>query len=76
MKPSPPHWPLQFLRWFCREDFIDEIEGDLMEIYLLDFEKSPAKAKRQFTMGVIRHFRPEFVKSFRFQRQHNTIAML
>ena len=75
MKPSPPYWPLRFLRWFCREDFIDEIEGDLTEIYLLDFEKSPSKAKRQFTAGVIRHFRPEFIKSFRFQRRHNMIDM-
>jgi len=68
MKPSPPHWPLQFLRWFCREDFIDEIEGDLLEIYFIQYNESPAKAGRQFTWGVIKHFRPEFVKSFRLQR--------
>ena len=76
MKPSPPHWPLCFLRWFCREDFIDEIEGDLIEIYFLDYEKSPAKAKRQFTAGVIRHFKPEFIKSIRFQPRNNSVAMI
>jgi putative ABC transport system permease protein len=76
MKPSPPHWPLRFLRWFCREDFIDEIEGDLTELYLLHYEKSPARAGRQFTWGVISHFRPEFIKSFRFQPHYNTVAMI
>jgi putative ABC transport system permease protein len=76
MKPSPPRWPLRFLRWFCHEDFIDEIEGDLTEIYLLHYEQSPARAGRKFGWGVLKHFRPEFIKSFRFQRQHNTIAMI
>jgi putative ABC transport system permease protein len=76
MKPSPPHWPLRFLRWFCREDFIDEIEGDLTELYLLHYEKSPGRAARQFAWGVISHFRPEFIKSFRFQPHYNTLAMI
>jgi len=63
MKPYPPYWPLRFLRWFCREDFIDEIEGDLTEIYHHQYEESPAKARRQFTWNVIKHFRAEFIKS-------------
>ena len=56
MKPSPPHWPLRFLRWFCREDFIDEIEGDLTEIYLLHYEKSPAKAAKTIYLGCYQTF--------------------
>ncbi|MES1220509.1 MAG: ABC transporter permease [Bacteroidota bacterium] len=76
MKPQPPHWPLRFLRWFCREDFIDEIEGDLTEIYCRQYDASPVKAKRQFTWSVIKHFRPEFIKSVRFQIHYNTTAMI
>jgi putative ABC transport system permease protein len=76
MKPDPPHWPLRFLRWFCHEDFIDEIEGDLMENYFSLYEKSSSKAGRQFTWDVIKHFRPEFIRSFRFQPHHNNISML
>jgi putative ABC transport system permease protein len=30
---APPKHPLQFLRWFCREDYLEEIEGDLTELY-------------------------------------------
>jgi hypothetical protein len=26
MKPAPPKGPLKFLRWFCREEYLDEIE--------------------------------------------------
>ncbi len=76
MKSHPPHWPLRFLRWFCREDFIDEIEGDLVELYYSRYEQSPAKAKRQFTWGVIKHFRPEFIKSIQFQLHYNYKAMI
>jgi hypothetical protein len=34
MKTNPPKRPLQFLRWFCSEDCLEEIEGDLSEGYL------------------------------------------
>ena len=39
MKPYPPHNVLQFLRWFCREDYLEEIEGDLMEIFKKQLSK-------------------------------------
>lgn len=32
MKKPPPKYALDFLRWFCREDYIEEIEGDLIEL--------------------------------------------
>lgn len=76
MKPHPPIWPLRFLRWFCREEFLEEIEGDLTEIYFLNYQQSPAKAGRQFTWSVIKHFRPEFIKSIRFQIHYNYKAMI
>jgi len=65
MKTNPPRRALQFLRWFCREDYLDEIEGDLMEIFKKQCERSPRKAKWKFTWSVIRYFRPEFIKSFK-----------
>ena len=42
---SPPKKALAFLRWFCREDYIDEIEGDLMEVFNKQTETTPRKAK-------------------------------
>ena len=76
MKQQLPNWPLRFLRWFCREDFLEEIEGDLAEIYFRQYEQSPAKARRQFTWNVIKHFRPDFIKSIRLQLHYNTTAMI
>ncbi len=53
-----------FLRWFCREDCLDEVEGDLMEIFAHQSKTSPRKARWKFAFSVLRYFRPEFMKSF------------
>ncbi|HEX5172357.1 MAG TPA: ABC transporter permease [Cyclobacteriaceae bacterium] len=75
MKVHPPKRALKFLRWFCREDFIEEIEGDLTEIFEKQYEVSPQKAKIKFAWNVIKYFRPEFIKSFRNHYQPNSYDM-
>ncbi len=80
MNHLPPKYSLCFLRWFCREDYLEEIEGNLWEIFDVDAEHSPKRAKRRFTWNVIRHFRPAFIRSFsteptnyRDMLRHNTL---
>lgn len=75
MKPDPPKGPLKFLRWFCREDYLDEIEGNIVELFNRQYQQSPGKAKRQFTWNVIRHLRLEFIKPFRLAKQTNSRDM-
>lgn len=75
MKPSPPRKALKFLRWFCREEYIDEIEGDLIEIFERQYGTSPATAKREFIWSVIKYFRPEFIKSFNVTYNSNPADM-
>ena len=65
MNISPPKYALRFLRWFCREDFIDEIEGDLIEIFEHQYKETPRGANWTFIWQVLLHFRPDFIKSFR-----------
>ncbi len=75
MKPQPPKRSLKFLRWFCREDYLEEVEGDLVELFEKRFEDNPAKAKRAFTWSIIKYFRPAFIKSFQKFNNSNTTAM-
>ncbi|HEY4654207.1 MAG TPA: ABC transporter permease [Cyclobacteriaceae bacterium] len=75
-KVLPPKKALQFLRWFCRQDYLEEIEGDLTEIFERQYETSPGKAKRKFAWSVIRYFRPEFIKSFRSFNPVNPLIMV
>lgn len=64
MKPMPPRYAHQFLRWFCREDYLEEVEGDLIELYRKRHRVSPSRARISFIVSVIRLFRPAFIKSF------------
>ena len=75
MKMQPPKYALKFLRWFCREDYIEEIEGDLTEVFEKQHEASPPKAKWKFFWSVIRYCRPEFIKSFKTNYYPNHTAM-
>ncbi len=64
MKARPPRPVLNFLRWFCREDYLDEVEGDLVELFEKQHRHSPAAARWKFAGNVICYLRPEYMKVF------------
>ena len=64
MPAQPPKFALRFLRWFCREDYVEEIEGDLVEIFLKQAPSNPKRARLHFTFSILKHFRPAFIKTF------------
>lgn len=75
MKPKPPKKALNLLRRFCKKEYIEEFEGDLIEIFEEQYEQSPSKARRTFHWNVIRHFRLEFIKPLRFKHSSNSVVM-
>ena len=72
---KPPRLFLSFLRWFCREDYLEEIEGDLAEVFKKNYLDSPRKAKWKFVWSVIKYLRPEFIKSFTNYYQSDSYGM-
>lgn len=54
---QPPKWALKFLRWYCREEYLDEIEGDMVELFQARSMDSARSAKLFFMWNVIRSFR-------------------
>lgn len=76
MLPNPPKYALRFLRWFCKEESIEEIEGDLVELFEYRYEESPSKARRQFVWMVLLSFRPEFIKTPKILKNSNIRSML
>ncbi len=74
MKKSPPTLARRFLHWFCRDEYLEEIEGNLLELYERQYEESPTKARRKFIWNVLRHFHPAFIRSSKtFYPQNPTI---
>lgn len=75
MKTHPPKCVLKFFRWFCREDYVEEIEGDLTEIFRRQYEQSSTRAKWNFAWSVLKYFRPGFIKSFGSENKNPTIML-
>lgn len=70
----PPYLAQRFLRFYCRPDLLEEIEGDAMELFERREKQKPMKAKWLFVWDVIRFFRPSNIRKFR-RSNSNIISM-
>ncbi|MEM1137442.1 MAG: ABC transporter permease, partial [Bacteroidota bacterium] len=62
--PSPPKFFLRFFRWFCCPEYLEDIEGDLMERFKRNIkEKNSKTAKWRFAKDTIQLFRIELIRS-------------
>ncbi|MEL6718901.1 MAG: permease prefix domain 2-containing transporter, partial [Bacteroidota bacterium] len=59
MSKTPPRWADQFLKWFCAEDLLEEIQGDLHEAYQARVQvQGKWQADKQFISDVFSFFQP------------------
>jgi putative ABC transport system permease protein len=64
---SPPKWPLRFLRFFVKKEYLEEIEGDMEEMFQDYVEQfSRRKANRMYTWEILKLFRPILMKNLAF----------
>lgn len=58
---DPPEWIMQALRWYCASSFLEEIEGDLYELFQEEIEEYGEKrARRRFFLTSLRYINPYF----------------
>ncbi len=73
----PPKIILRFFRWFCHQDLVDSIEGDLMELYQ---ERISIHRKRRadwlFSKDVLLLLRPSIIKPLDGYQNLNQYGML
>ncbi len=62
-QPHPPKWALRFLRWFCKDEYLDEIEGDLYELFHARAAASKSRANAFFVWNVLKALHPVNLKS-------------
>lgn len=68
--PKPPKWAKSFLRWFCKPELLEHIEGDLEESFeshleqhnLLKPKKQLRKAQWQYVIEVFMLCRPRIFR--------------
>ena len=54
MLPNPPKWVFWFLRKTCAPNFLDELQGDLLELFYRELEESGfGRARRQFILRAL-----------------------
>jgi len=72
----PPSLPRRFLRWYCREALLDEVEGDLQELFERRIsEKGPFKARLLYCINVLMFLHPDYIRKRKHYPTNNT-AML
>lgn len=61
---QPPHWADRFLTWYCHPELLDEVQGDLHEMFYMRLdEESPFKARLLYILEVLKSFKPSNIKS-------------
>ena len=73
MSGYPPKWAIRFLRWYCKEEYLSEIEGDLIELYHIRAKRSAKSASLFFVWNVIRSFR---LVNFKKAKVSNSSGMI
>ena len=62
--PTPPEWPLKFLRLIIRDQYLEEIEGDMEEVFRDHLEQyAVSKARRLYAWESLKLLRPSLIKS-------------
>ncbi len=60
----PPQWPVKLLRFFVKKEYLEEIEGDMEEIFRDSIEQSSlGKARRMYTWEMLKLLRPGLIKN-------------
>ncbi|WP_268121939.1 ABC transporter permease [Roseivirga pacifica] len=73
---SPPKWSTRLLKYFLRGQYLEEIEGDLEEVYqefLTNYSKS--KARRLYHLEVLKLIRPSLIRKFSGSQKLNNFGM-
>jgi putative ABC transport system permease protein len=79
VKHHPPKWADRFLRWYCRHDKLEEIQGDVYELFDRTVKTNKRKADFYFIWNVIRFFRVKNIRKLNTTTSHSnqlSIAMI
>lgn len=76
-KNSPPKWADKFLMFFCNPRLLEQLQGDVYELFYWRLEeKGYKKAKRSFVWDVIRLFRWSNIKRKSKPQKTNNMGII
>ena len=73
---SPPNLATRFLRWYCHPDLVDEVEGDLQELFRRRVEtKSLWRAKVLYCLNVLMFLHPDYFRKRKYYPTNYTTML-
>ncbi|MEL7002380.1 MAG: ABC transporter permease [Bacteroidota bacterium] len=76
-KSRPPKLSLRFLRFFLKEEYLEEVEGDMEEIFEDNLDQhSLRKARLLYLLDVLKLFRPSMIKGIHLSRYSAYAGMI
>ncbi len=75
IKQAPPRWANRFLEWYCRADRLEEIQGDVFELFDRTAKSNPRRARWVFAWNVLRFFRLKNIRQAKSIHQSNALSM-
>lgn len=75
MKPAPPIWAERFLEWYCRPEKLEEIQGDIQELFQRHAKSAPKLARWAYVWNVARFFRLKNIRHTKKLQQANPLTM-
>lgn len=74
---TPPKWPLRFLKFFVNKDYLEEIEGDMEEVFQDDLKAySKKKAKMKYALETLKLLKPVLLKKVTGTHKLNNYGMV
>lgn len=74
-KMQPPQWADRFLEWYCRPDLLEEIQGDIHELYRRQAAEKRSLADIRFVWNVVRFLRLRNIRRRNLINRPNTATM-
>ena len=72
MAAQPPRWALRFLQWTCQAAYLDELQGDLLELFHREVEQDGLRhARRRFGWRAL--LSPRWYRIPRFSQLQPTV---
>ncbi len=74
---TPPKWPVRFLQFILKADYLEEIQGDMEEVFQDNLENgtSPKRAKWRFILDTLKLIRPNLLRNSKWMLRLNFITM-
>lgn len=77
VKHSSPKWASRFLEFYCKEEFLEEIQGDVQELFKLRVNRyGVRRARLMFAWDVLRFFKWSNIKTTKTSNSNHFIMFL